>query len=105
MQPVVVQVTTTPGTPVQLSLTKLKCASIWVVNLSNQIVAFGNKNLDRSTGAGIIAQVPALASGATPDSNIIKLPVDAMAEDPYDAFDYYIDATAAVSCNIIEFIL
>jgi len=105
MQPVVVQITTNPGTPVQVSTSHTKCAAIWAVNLSSQIIAFGNINLNRSTGAGVIAQVPALASGATPDSNIIKLPIDAMAEDPYDAFDYWVDSATAAVINIIEFIL
>lgn len=105
MQPIVVQVTTNPGTPVQVSSTHLKCASMWVVNLSAQVVSFGNLNLNASTGVGVIAKVPALASGATPDSNIVKLPVDAMAEDPYDAFDYWLDSTTAAVCNIIQFIL
>lgn len=105
MQPVVVQVTTAPGTPVQVSTSHLKCAGIWVVNLSSQIVAFGNANLNRSSGAGVIAEVPALASNATPDNNIIKLPIDAMAEDPWDAFDYWVDSATACVVNIIEFIL
>lgn len=105
MQPVVVQVTTTPGTAVQVSGSHAKCAAIWVVNFSAQIVAFGNVNLNRSTGVGQIGAVPALAAGATPDTNILKLPVDAMAEDPYDAFDYWVDSATACVVNIIEFIL
>lgn len=105
MQPIVLQITTTPGTPVQVSTTHRKCAQIYVTNLSTQIVAFGNVSLNRSTGAGVIANVPALAGAATPDSSIIKLFPDAISEDPYDLFDYWVDSGTAAVVNIVPFIL
>jgi len=104
MTPEVLQITTTPGTPVQVSAGHIKCAQLWAVNLSSQIVAFGNVNLNRSSGAGVLGLVPALAAGATPDTAILKLPVDAMGENPYDAFDYWVDSATACVINVIPFI-
>lgn len=101
MQPTVIQVTTTPGTPKQVSTTHIGCQLLWVTNLSAHIVSFGNKDLDTATGAGVIANIPALASGATPDSNIIKLQYCA---NPYDVSEFYVDSATAAIVNIIPFL-
>ena len=108
MLPTVLQITTTPGTPKQISTTQSQCSALWVVNLSSEIVAFGNKDLNRSSGAGVIALVPALEAGATPDHNIIKVTALGSQENLCDLRDYWLDTasggTAAV-VNIIPFVL
>lgn len=106
MGPTVFQVTTTPGTPIQAVAAKTRCAMIWAVNLdATQVVSFGNVNLNRTTKVGVIGLLPPTSSGATPDSNILKLQPDVMGEDPYDASEYYFDSPTAAVVNLTAWIL
>lgn len=101
MRPTVYQVQTTPGTPVAAVTEKTGCAQIWVVNRTSQIVSFGNRDLSRTTGAGIIADVPPVSAGATPDGNIIKLETNSASENPYDLHDYLWDSATAALVNVV----
>ncbi len=106
MSPTVYQVTTTPGTPIRAITSQTRAALIWAINLSSsQVVSFGNINLSVSTKAGVIALIPPTSSGATPDSNILKLPPGALAEDPYDVSDYYVDSVTAALVSIVAWTL
>ncbi len=106
MSPQVFQVTTTPGTPVQAVSAKTRAALVWAVNLSSsQVVSFGNVNLNVGTKVGLIGLIPPTSSGATPDSSILKLPPNAMSEDPYDVSDYYVDSATAALVNVIAWAL
>jgi hypothetical protein len=85
---------TTAGTPVQVSAVKSQCSMIWFINRSSQVMTVGIAGLNKSTGFGVIDDIPAVSGGAESSSNIMKLEFNPMAEYPYDLRDYWIDAAS-----------
>lgn len=82
----------TAGTPVQVSATKTPCACIFFINRTGDVMTVGILGLNKSTGAGVIDDIPAKSSNA--EQYILKLEFNPMAENPYDLRDYWVDAAS-----------
>jgi hypothetical protein len=94
------------GTPVQVSATKLQCSSIFFINRIGDVITVGIAGLNKATGAGVIADVPPAATGSELGSNILKLPFNPMAENPYDLRDYWLDsAVNGDICDVVYWTL
>jgi hypothetical protein len=83
---------TTAGTPVQISATKTQCSMVWFINRIGDVITVGILGLNKSTGQGVIRDLPPISSGAEPETAILQLPFNPMAEYPYDLRDYWVDS-------------